>query len=137
MPWQCWTRPEAGREEEGEKVDVAAPSNKDIGRTFVASLWVSTKCLICDGQKNMDEFRNKKRNLVIEAVNLACSRVALDHEWISDLFLLMHEHDILRNYDMDVPCIVHWTLLVVFLHGRLLIWWLKGECWETSPGLLM
>ena len=39
-------------------------------------------------------YRDKERHSVIEAVNLACSRVVLHHGWVSEFSLFMHEHDI-------------------------------------------
>ena len=52
-------------------------------------------------------FWVKKRNSLIEAVNLACNRIVLDHQEISETSLLMHEHQITRtlknkNIDRDV-----------------------------------
>ena len=42
-------------------------------------LWTYTKAVICNGHKNMDDFRDKKGNSVIVAVNLAYSRVSGSH----------------------------------------------------------
>ena len=47
----------------------------------------------------MDEFR--ERNSVNEAVNIACSRVVLDHEWVSAFSLWMHEHHIESPTKLD------------------------------------
>ena len=47
----------------------------------------------------MDEFR--ERNSVNEAVKIACSRVVLDHEWVSAFSLWMHEHHIESPTKLD------------------------------------
>ena len=64
-------------------------------------------------QENMDDFRDKKRNSVAGAVNLICSRVVVDHQWVSEFSLLMHEQDVLKRKNSRA---VHRTLgpLVVF-----------------------
>ena len=69
--------------------------------------------MVCNGQENMSEFRDKKRNSVMEAVNWSCSRVLANHEWVSEFYLIMREHDIHETlkFEIDVPCIVQWCLL--------------------------
>ena len=69
----------------------AAPSNQELGGQLAACLWIYTRGVICNGHKNMDDFRDKKRNSVVEAV----SRVVPDHQWVSEFSVLMHEHDVL------------------------------------------
>ena len=66
-----------------------------------------TKPVIRNGHKNMDEFRDKGKNSVIEADSLACSRVLPNHEW-ADFTSLMHDHDLLQKqkFDINVQCIV-------------------------------
>ena len=72
-------------------VKAAAPSNQELGGQLAACLWIYTRAVICNSHKNMDDFRDKKRNSVVEAV----SRVVPDHQWVSESSALMHEHDVL------------------------------------------
>ena len=77
-------------------------TKKANGGELAACLWNCTKAVICNDQKNMDEFQDRNRNTMIEAVNLlSCSKVWFDHE-----------HDIIQtlNFDTGVSCLVHWTL---------------------------
>ena len=73
-----------------------------------------TKDVMCNGQKNMNEFKEKKRNSVFEAVDLACDRIVPGHEWISEFSVFMHFFDFSSKLDIDlfaVQCFVQWTLL--------------------------
>ena len=78
----------------------------------------------------MDEFRDKKRNAVIEAVK-SCSRVLPNHEWVSVFSLIMHVHDILGRSKFDIEC-----SRAFFLGGVLSLH--KSECgkskWRKNGG---
>ena len=52
-------------------------------------------------EKNNSDFKNKKRNSVIDATNLSC-KVVLNLTWFSK-FSLMCEHFRLK-FEFDVPC---------------------------------
>ena len=75
-------------------------------------LWIYTKAEICNGQKNMGEFRDKKRNSVIQAAKLE-QRIVEPRAGVSDTTMLKHEHDVLQKlkFDTDVPCTVQWAFL--------------------------
>ena len=102
-----------GWNEEDLDTNDAAPDIDNIGGQLAAPVHLHPKPQKKNGQKNMDEFRDKKRNSVIEVVNMACSRVLRDHGWVSEFSLLMHEHDILQKLNFDV----------------------KDESWESTAGL--
>ena len=60
-------------------------------RTVGGLLVDYNNAMICNGQKNMDEFLDKKRHSVVEAVNLACSRDLPDHGWVCEFTVLMRD----------------------------------------------
>ena len=99
--------------EEGERGDLAAPSHREIGGNLAGGQCIHTKAVICNGQKNMDDFKDKM-NSVTETVNLACSKVFPDHWCVFAFSSLLHENDVLQkvNFDSDVPCVVQWALLL-------------------------
>ena len=110
----------------------AAPSNEGIGGKLTRCLCIIySKAITCNGQKNIGELRNKKRNSVVEALHLACNRAVHDHQWVSEISLLMHEHDVLQkfHYDIDVPCVAQWAASPR-LHVDLII---EGR--GSSPGV--
>ena len=44
------------------KPDAEPKKGSEAGVELTASLWIYTKAASCIGQKNMDEFRDQKRN---------------------------------------------------------------------------
>ena len=66
---------------------VGESEDSDIGGTLAACIWILSKAVLYNGRKNMEEFRDRKRNSVIEAVNWSCSRVLPSHEVVSGFCL--------------------------------------------------
>ena len=99
-----------------------AKSKKGIGEKLLACSWTYTKAVICNVRKDTAKFKDEITNPVVEVLHVACSRVVYDHQWVSEFSLLMHGHDVLQkpNYDIDVPCIAQWALVVV--HCRMWPW---------------
>ena len=95
----------------------------NVGK-LAACMWNNTQAAICNGQPNIEEFRNQNMNSVIEAVNWSYSRVLPNRKWVSEISLMMHEHDILERLklDVDVPCVVQWGLLGVPPHKGEFAW---------------
>ena len=67
---------------------------RNLVENWRPAFWIFSKDVTCNGQKNMDELRNRKRNLVIEAVNSVieavnrlCSKVLSNHKSVFCLFL--------------------------------------------------
>ena len=62
--------------------------------------------MICK-TKNMEEFRDRNRKSVIEAVNWSCCRELPNREWVTEFACRMHEYDILerKKFDIGVPCV--------------------------------
>ena len=95
--------PTKGWRARAPRTEDAAPSNAETGGKVTACFRICTQAVIGNGEKNMDEFRDEKRNSVIERVSLACTRAVLEHQWISEFSMLMHEHDVLQRLNYGRP----------------------------------
>ena len=49
----------------------------------------------------------------MESVSWVCEDALRDHEWVTELNVILKENEILAalNYDLDVPCVILWRLL--------------------------
>ena len=57
-----------------------------VGAGFAARMWVYTTAVVCNGQRNMQSFRVKKMNSIMEAFNWVGDDILDDHEWVSEFF---------------------------------------------------
>ena len=53
-----------------------------MGARCAASIWIYTKAVVCNGQRNMQTFRVNNMNSIMEP---------FDHEWVSELSLALQE----------------------------------------------
>ena len=59
-------------------------------------MWVFSKAIVCNGQRNMQGFRVNKTNSIIVAVNLVvCVDVFDDHVRVSEFSLALREAKVL------------------------------------------
>ena len=89
--------PTKGWSARAPRTEDAAPSNAETGGKVTACFRICTQAVIGNGDLNMGDFRDEKRNSVVERVSLACTRAVLEHQWISEFSMLMHEHDVLQR----------------------------------------
>ena len=68
-----------------------------IEARFGASVWIYTKALVCNGQRNMDSFMMNKTASITEAVNRALE-IYEDHEWIPPSFIKLQECKVLESF---------------------------------------
>ena len=70
-----------------------------MGARFAASMWIHTKAVVCNGQRNVQAFTVNKMNSIIEAVNLVCVDILQDHERVSEFSLSLQEPKVLEAWD--------------------------------------
>ena len=72
-----------------------------MGSKFAACMWLFTDAVQCDGQGST------------ESVRWVCEDALWEHEWVTELNVLLKENEILEalHYDLDVPCSIQWRLL--------------------------
>ena len=80
------------------------------------------------GQKNeyqnpaMEKYLKKRMMSIMLCTNWVCAGTFIDHEWVSESTISLHEEEILGmelDYGLDVPCVVQWSLLWFSAPARL------------------
>ena len=76
-------------------------------------MWIYTKAVLCDGQGPTQENLRRRLSTIMESVSWVCEDALRDHEWVTELNVILKESEILEalNYDLDVPCVIQWRLL--------------------------
>ena len=59
---------------------------------FATSVRIYIKAVVYKGQQNMETFRINKMSSNMEAINWICAYFQEDHDWISELSLVMQEN---------------------------------------------
>ena len=54
---------------------------KWVGSLFADSMWVYTKCVLCDGQETTQNFMERRMLSIVESVNWVCEEVLEEYEW--------------------------------------------------------
>ena len=80
------------------------------------------KTVLCDARGSTQEILKRKLSIIMESVSSFYEDVLRDHEWITELSVILKDYEILTtvSYDLDVSCVIHWGL-----------WWL-GDTWHDS-----
>ena len=79
-----------------------------VGGRRVASMWVYTKAVVCNGQRNMQTFRVNKKMSILQGVNGVCYAFLDNQQWVSQFSMALQETKVLEalNYDIEVLCVV-------------------------------
>ena len=88
---------------------------KWVGTKFAACMWVYTEAVLCDGQGPTQEGLRRRLSTIRESVSWVCEDALWEHEWVTELDVILEENEILEalNYDLDVPCSIQWGLVVL------------------------
>ena len=95
-----------------DKVEVRN-EEKWVGSKFVACMWVYFKAVLCDGQGPTPGDLRRILAIIRECVSWVCEDALCEHEWVTELDVILKDNDILKalSYDLDVPCPLRWRQL--------------------------
>ena len=85
-----------------------------VGSYLVASMWINTKAVSCDGRKrDPPQDLQPILGIIVESVCWVTEDLLWEHEWITKTDVTLKEDVILEalNCDIDVPCPLQWELL--------------------------
>ena len=84
-----------------------------VGSRLAPCMWIFTEAILYDGQGPTQENLLRKLSTIMERVSLVCEDALRDHELVTELSVILKEHEILAalNCDLDVPCVIQWGLL--------------------------
>ena len=90
----------------------------DDEEKWVGSKYAACMC-VCDGRGSTPEDLRRKLEITRECVGWVCEDVMWEHEWVTELNVILKENENLEalNYDLDVLCLIQRGLLWFSSHS--------------------
>ena len=92
------------------------------GSKFAACMWVYTMAVLSDGKGPRKKPEAEALSTIMDSVSWVCEDALWEHEWVTELDVLLKENEILEalNYDLNVPCAIQRRLLWFSSPSRLI-----------------